>query len=106
MLHDTICQVKNGEVSYFTKDQMTERFINYFAAVEFIKWEDSHPPVYTLSEDGTMANILIRKHVEVNVEQDTAANRETTDFAWTELWKKKDGRWKMYMVTTTDNMTQ
>lgn len=106
MLNDTLTQIKNGEVSYYTKDQMTERLINYFGAVEFIRWEDTQPPVFTVAEDGSMAHILIRKHVEVNVEKDGAPTREVTDFAWTELWKKKDGRWKMYSVTTTDNVSQ
>jgi hypothetical protein len=102
MLHDTLTQVKNGVVSYYTKDQMTERFISYFESVEFIKWEDASPPVYTLSEDGSMAHILIQKHVVVDIEQDTTGTRETTNFAWTEMWKKKEGRWKLYSVTTTD----
>jgi len=104
MLNDTLTQVKNGVVSYFTQDQMTERFINYFDAVEFIKWEDTQPPIYTISEDGTMAHLLIRKQVEVTYDKDGATTREVTDFAWTELWKKKEGNWKMYTVTTTDNV--
>ena len=102
MLHDTLTQIKNGEVSYYTKDQMTERFISYFESVEFIKWEDARPPIYTISDDGSMAHILIRKHVVVDMQQDTAGRRETTDLAWTELWRKKEGRWKMYSVTTTE----
>jgi hypothetical protein len=102
MLHDTLIQVKNGEVSYYTKDQMTERFIKYFEGVEFFKWEDIQPPVYTLSTDATMANILIRKRVVLNDVSGPEPVRDTTLFAWTELWKKKEGRWKMYQVTTTD----
>ena len=85
MLNDTFTQIKNGEVSYFTKDQMTERFISYFESVEFLKWEDTTPPVYTISDDGTMAHILIRKQVVADIEQDTTGTRETTNFAWTEL---------------------
>lgn len=104
MLADTVCQVKNGEVNYYTKDEMTERFIKYFESVEFIKWEDSYPPVYTLSADGSMAQVLIQKHVEVKLESDTASNRETTDFAWTELWKKIDDHWKLFNVTSTAKM--
>ena len=102
MLNDTLTQIKNGEVSYFTKDQMTERFISYFESVEFIKWEDARPPVYSISADGSMAHILVQKHVVVDIEQDTAGTRETTNFAWTEMWRKKEGRWKMYSVTTTE----
>lgn len=102
MLNDTLVQVKNGEVSYFTKDQMTERLITYFNGVEFLKWEDTHPPVYMFSDDGTMASILIRKIVILNDVTGTEPVRDTTYFAWTEVWKKKDGRWKLYQVTTTD----
>lgn len=102
MLNDTLTQVKNGVVSYYTKDQMTERFIRYFESVEFIKWEDAHPPFFTISDDGSMAHVLVQKQVIVDMEQDTTGTRETTDFAWTEMWKKKDGRWKLYSVTTTE----
>jgi len=103
-LNDTFTQIKNGDVSYFTKDQMTERFISYFESVEFIKWEDTGPPVFTISDDGSMAHILVQKHVVVDIEQDTAGTRETTNFAWTEMWRKKEGRWKMYSVTTTERV--
>jgi hypothetical protein len=102
ILHDTLTQIKNGEVSHFTKDQMTERFISYFESVEFFRWEDSRPPVFTISEDATMANVLIEKLVIVNDVSGAVPVRDTTQFAWTELWKKKEGRWKMYQVTTTE----
>lgn len=102
MLNDTLTQVKNGVVSYYTKDQMTERFISYFESVEFLKWEDTTPPVYTISDDGTIAHVLIRKQVIADIEQDTTGTRETTNFVWTEMWRKKEGRWKMYSVTTTE----
>ena len=102
MLNDTLTQIKNGVVSHFTKDQMTQKLSDYFYSVEFIKWEDATTPVYTLSEDGTMAYIIVQKHVEVNIEKDSATVRQDTDFAWSELWKKKDGKWKMYSIATTD----
>lgn len=102
MLHDTLLQVKNGVVTYYTKDQMTERFINYFESVEFFKWEDTEPPVYTFSDDASMASILIRKQVILNDVTGAEPVRDTTQFAWTELWRKKDGRWKLYQVATTD----
>lgn len=101
MFHDTVCQIKNGTVSYHTKDEMSERFTRYFGMVEFVKWQDSHPPVITFSQDHTMAHILVQKRVELMV-KDSASTIEKTDFAWTELWKKKHGRWKLYTVTSTD----
>jgi hypothetical protein len=101
MFHDTVCQIKNGTVSYHTKKEMAERFTLYFGIVDFIKWQDSHPPVVTLSEDHSMAHILVRKRVELMV-KDSASTVEKTDFAWTELWRKKQGRWKLYSITSTD----
>ena len=104
MLADTLIQVKNGKVDRFTKDQMTERFIEYFDAVEFIKWEDAQPPLYSVSPDGNMASILIQKLVIVATTDNSVSSRDTTRFAWTELWRKNQERWKLYQVTTTDDM--
>ena len=106
MLNDTLCQIKNGEVKYFSKDDMTDRLVKYFYSVEFVKWDDIKPPVITLSPDGTMAHILVQKEVEVILADRDKPTRERTEFAWTELWKKNPdasgGRWKLYSVTTTD----
>ena len=102
MLNDTLVQIKNGEVSHYTKDDMTERFIKYFESVEFFKWEDTQPPIFTLSDDGSMANVLIRKRVITNDVTVDPPARDTTDFAWTELWRKKGERWKLYQVTSTE----
>lgn len=103
MLNDTFCNIKNGEVKYFTKDEMTERFIKYFDSVEFVRWKNSSPQLYTISPDGMMAHILVQKEVELNDETGPKPIREKTNFAWTELWKKKEGRWKLYTVTSTEN---
>lgn len=105
MLHDTVCQIKNGKVTYQTKAEMAERITRYFNVVDFIKWEDSHTPVITLSEDRTLAHILVQKRVELIV-KDSLSTTEKTDFAWTELWKKKHGTWKLYTITSTDRPGQ
>lgn len=106
MMNDTLCQIKNGEVKYFSKDDMTDRLVKYFYSVEFVRWDDIKPPVITLSPDGTMAHVLIQKDVEVILADRDKPTRERTEFAWTELWKKNPdasgGRWKLYSVTTTD----
>jgi hypothetical protein len=104
MLADTLIQVKNGKVDRFTKDQMTERFIKYFETVEFIKWEDAQPPIYSVSGDGSMANILIQKLVIVSATDQEGSSRDTTHFAWTEFWQKNQECWKLHQVTTTDDM--
>lgn len=105
MLYDTVCQIKGGMVTYFTKDEMANRFTQYFNMVEFNKWEDSNPPVVTLSDDHSLAHILVQRHVELRL-KDSLSTVEKTDFAWTELWKKNNGRWRLYTITTTDRPGQ
>jgi hypothetical protein len=102
MLSDTFCQVKNGEVKYFSQDEMTDHFVKYFYSVEFVTWNDIKPPVITLSPDGLMAHILVTKEVELILSEQDKPTREKTNYAWTELWKKKNGQWKLHTVTTTE----
>ena len=101
--HDTLTQLRNGEVTFHTKPEMKERFTQYFNRVEFITWEDTSPPAITISEDATLAQILVQKRVELYEKSDTTRTIEKTNFAWAELWKKKNGEWKLYVVTTTDD---
>ncbi len=105
MLHDTVCQIKGGKVTYFTRDEMASRFTQYFGMVEFVKWEDTKPPVITVSDDHSLAHILVQRQVELKL-RDSLSTIEKTDFAWTELWKKKNGRWRLYTITTTDRPGQ
>ncbi len=106
MLNDTFCNIKNGEVKYYTHDEMTDRFVKYFYSVEFIKWADIKPPVITISPDGEMAHVLIQKEVELILSEADKPTRERTEYAWTELWKKNPdvsgGKWKLFTITSTD----
>lgn len=102
MMSDTVTQVKGGVVKKFVKAQMLERFTQYFGMVEFIKWEDSAPPVYYLSDDGSMASVIVQRRVELRVKNDTSKTIEKTDFAWTELWRKEHGQWRMHTNISTD----
>lgn len=102
MMSDTVTQVKGGAVKKFVKAQMLERFTQYFGMVEFLKWEDIAPPVYYLSDDGSMASVIVQRRVELRVKNDTTKTIEKTDFAWTELWRKEHGRWRMHTNISTD----
>ena len=100
---DTLIQIRNSKVSGYSRQDMRDRFSQYFNAVEFISWEDIVPPVFTFSDDSTMAHIMIQKRVILYEIADTTKTIDTTNFAWTELWRKKNGEWKLHVVTTTDD---
>lgn len=98
---DTLCQVKNGEVSFLTNEQVVNRFESYFSGVEFVRWEDSAEPIFVISEDATLAHVLVQKHVELIAKSDSTRTIQKTDFGWTELWRKRNGQWKLYTITST-----
>jgi hypothetical protein len=102
MMSDTVTQVKGGAVKKFVKSQLLERFTQYFGMVEFIKWEDTAPPVYYLSDDGSTASVIVQRRVELRMKNDTTNTIEKTDFAWTELWRKEKGQWRMHTNISTD----
>lgn len=99
---DTLVQVKNGTVTYLTNRQVMMRFEDYFSNVEFIKWEDTKEPTYVLSDDATLAHILVQKHVELIAKGDSTRTTQTIDFAWTEVWRKRNGQWQLYSITSTN----
>jgi hypothetical protein len=103
---DTLCQIKNGQVSYLTNDQVITRFRDYFSSVSFKEWDDIKDPVYLISDDATLAHVLVQKHVELIANADSTRSIVRTDFAWTELWRKKNGQWMLYSITSTDNLLQ
>ena len=102
IMSDTVTHVQKGAVKKLTKQQMQERFSQYFSMVEFIKWEDTAPPVYYIADDGSMASVLVQKRVELKVKSDSTGAIEKTDFAWTELWRKERGQWRMHTNISTE----
>ena len=92
--------VSNGKVSKPTKEESLRMFAGYFESVRFEAWDDLAPPVVTLSDDGTLATMLIQKRVRVRPKSGTGAGSET-DWAWLETWRKQGGRWRMQTIVST-----
>jgi ketosteroid isomerase-like protein len=91
--------VMNGEVSQVVKEDAIKRFRAYFDAVEFLAWDDIAPPQITISPDGKLAHVVIEKNVHLIVKKD--GSKERTRFAWSELWQKTEGEWKLKVVAST-----
>lgn len=96
---DSVLDINHGEVKKISPETGRQRFTNYFNAVDFIKWEDRAAPIFHFSADSTMAVVTIQK--QVIVREITTSVIDTTDFAWTSVYEKKDGQWKMTMITST-----
>ena len=98
-----ITEINRGEVSGLTKEAGLKHFGSYFGRVKFLEWADIKPPVYNISDDGTLASVILQKRVRSIPKNDTdEKNLQHTEFAWMETWKKIGGKWKLTTVVSTD----
>ena len=97
---DTFLEINRGEVTQMTKEKSWQRFTNYFTAVEFVKWDDVAEPVLQFSDDSTMAVAVVRK--EVITREVQGGQLDTTHFAWTSIYRKVNGAWKLDVITSTN----
>ena len=99
---DQVTQIRNGQVDSSNKADNLKRIKTYFDQFEFEAWEDIKPPVITISNDGSMATILVQKRVRGSSKSDEGDKTvRETEFAWLEVWQKQDGQWKVVTVAST-----
>ncbi len=93
--------VNHGLVTKPTKEESTKRFQAYFDAVDFIKWDDVSSPVFSFSDDATMATTIVEKLVITRQKQE--GNRlDTVRYAWLAVYKKSNGKWEMDRMASTN----
>lgn len=100
---DSLITVQRGEVRIESNATIKQRFESYFKTVKYLKWDDIVPPVIHISEDGTMATVILEKITEAQ-HLDDAGNwgpASSTNFAWTATYQKMEGTWKIIAVTST-----
>lgn len=101
MLADDFVSIEDGVVERLGREVLRRRFESYFAAVEFLEWSDLAPPEIALSEDGTLATVVVQKRVRLRPAAESDAAVEETQFAWLETWRKRRGRWELIALAST-----
>lgn len=95
---DNFIEISSGKINNPKKEDLIKRFQSYFDAVTFIEWDDIKPPIIQVSEDATLAYMLVSKRVRLK----TKDNKEQTSiFAWTSTFQKIKGKWMMTVITST-----
>ncbi len=103
MMSDDFIGVGRGEITRPTYEDNIKRYTAYFGSVEFIKWDDLTEPVIRFSDDGSLAYTIVDKEVIVSYEGDEGATlMDTTHYAWTAIYRKKDIGWKIESVASTN----
>lgn len=103
LFSDDFVSISNGVISFPDTSSMFKRFDAYFNRVEFIAWDDVSDPIIRISDDGSMAYSILNKIVIVKYpNEDSVLVTDTTRFAWTTLYRKEKGEWKIDAVTSTN----
>lgn len=100
---DEYVSVGNGRVR--TPDQASgqKRLQNYFDSSTFLEWDDVNPPIIRVSDDATMAYVIVNKKVRLLSKDESGKEREEIEvFAWVSTFRKVDGKWKLTMVVSTN----
>lgn len=95
--------INKGKVESASPLEYKQKIQAYFDAVQFIKWDDAAQPVIKFSDDHSIAYAIIQKQVILATKDSTGkAVTDTTDFAWTSIYRKQNNEWKLECNTSTN----
>ncbi len=103
---DDFINVDAGKITRPSREESMSGFQAYFDRSEFLEWDDISPPIIRVSQDASMAYVIVHKRVRLkakNVEGET--EEATTIFAWMETYEKQNGQWTLTSVTSTREQT-
>lgn len=102
LFSDNFISVNKGQITTPSHEESMAKYATYFSLVEFVKWDDVAQPIIRFSEDGTMAYKIVDKIVEIKYKNEKGEEqRNKSHFAWTTIYKKYGGNWKIECVTST-----
>lgn len=97
---DEYFNLGNGRIDTGDRESGRKRMQGYFDTSTFIEWDDITPPVIRVSDDASMAYVLVHKKVR-RLDKNNGGKETAEVFAWTTTLRKLAGKWKMTSVTST-----
>jgi Domain of unknown function (DUF4440) len=103
---DDFINVDAGKVIRPTREESRSGMQAYFDRSEFLEWDDISPPIIRVSQDASMAYVIVHKRVRLKAKNERGdVEEETTIFAWTETYEKQNGQWTLTSVASTREQT-
>jgi hypothetical protein len=99
---DEYFSVGNGRLTAPDREAGRKRMQSYLDASTFLEWDDITPPVIRVSDDGSMAFVLVHKKVRLRAKGSDGKEREETEaYAWSTILRRIGGAWKVASVAST-----
>ncbi len=99
---DEVVVVRDGDISTTTRDETRTRFHDYLGRTRFLEYRDLHPPIIHISQDGTLASVIVQVSASGRQRNDQGLE-EPLQFvaAWLTLFEKREGRWTRVATVST-----
>ncbi|HYG81791.1 MAG TPA: hypothetical protein VD861_15445 [Pyrinomonadaceae bacterium] len=86
--------VGNGKISRSTRAGMRAEFEDYFKDAKYYEWDDLEPPIVRISDDASMAWMIVRTKVRRTQKQAGGEEKERSFvYAGIMTYEKQKGKW-------------
>jgi len=91
---DEFISVSGGRISRSTRRELREFFESYFKNAKYYEWDDTEAPIIRVSNDASMAWMIVRTKVRRTQKDDAGAERER-QFVYSGImtYEKQNGKW-------------
>jgi hypothetical protein len=91
---DEFIAVSNGTIQRSTRADVLKMFEEYFKNARYFEWDDVEPPIVRVSNDASMAWMIVRTRVRRTQKQADGSDKERSFvYAGIMTYEKKDGKW-------------
>jgi hypothetical protein len=75
--------------------EQREFFTRYFQGATYYEWDDMEPPIIRISDDASMAWMIVRTQVRRTTRTEESDEERETSFVYAGImtYEKRDGRW-------------
>ena len=84
---------RNGSLASPAPEERRAQRAAYLAATRFSVYRDRRAPIVRVSRDGTLGWVLAEVEIRGTRIEAGVASPVEADYAWIELYEKRDGRW-------------
>jgi hypothetical protein len=100
---DEFISVSNGRIDRPSREGQKAFFTEYFKGATYYEWDDMEPPIIRISEDATLAWMIVRTNVRRTTRIEESGEERETRFVYAGImtYEKQDGVWRRVANVST-----